>query len=106
MPDEDPEFAIELHRCIDDLVYRYEPSGRRDGKPCWQRIDLNLTLHWSDRSGWIVSDAEGAILGRPWDVERHEQGPLPPDGIWVSRKGAKSYVYDHRHVLAAGCAAT
>ena len=35
-----------------------------------------------------------AILGRPWDVLPSEQGDAPPEGIWVSRKGPKSYVYD------------
>lgn len=94
------DFSIELHRCIDDLIYRYEPVGFRNGRPCWRRIDRDIHLHWSDRSGWVISDDEGLVLGRPWDVEKDEQEALPPHGIWVSRKGAKSYVYDHRHILS------
>lgn len=34
------------------------------------------------------------IYGRPWDVLPVDQGDVPPEGVWVSRKGAKAYVYD------------
>ena len=93
---ENSDFSIEIHRCIEDLVYRYEPAGLRNGRPYWRRVDLALHLHWSERNGWIISDVDGNILGRPWEIEKDEQGTLPPLGIWVSRKGPKSYVYEHR----------
>jgi len=93
-------FSIELHRCIDNLIYKYEPSGFRNGRPCWRRIDLELHLHWSEQRGWVISDEEGLVLGLPWDVGKDEQGTLPPDGTWVSRKGPKSYVYEHKHIAA------
>ncbi len=97
---DDATFRIEFHRCLDGVVYSYKPAGVRNHRPCWRRVDLALHLHWTDRSGWIISDEAGAVLSRPWDFERDEQGPLPPEGIWVSRKHAKSYVYEHRHVRA------
>jgi hypothetical protein len=97
---DDTTFRIEFHRCLDGIVYTYEPAGLRNHRPCWRRVDLALHLHWTDRSGWIISDEAGVVLSRPWDFERDEQGPLPPEGIWVSRKNAKSYVYEHRHVRA------
>jgi hypothetical protein len=35
------------------------------------------------------------LTGRPWDVLPKDQSPdHPPQGIWVSRKNEKSYVYD------------
>lgn len=93
-------FSIDLHRCVDNLIYKYEPSGFRNGRPCWRRIDLELHLHWSEQRGWVISNEEGLVLGLPWDVGKDEQGTLPPDGTWVSRKGRKSYVYEHKHITA------
>lgn len=90
--------VIECQRCGDGLVYRFAPAGTRNDRPCWRRVDLELYLEWTARRGWSINDAAGTVLGRPWDVERDEQEALPPDGIWVSRKGAKSYVYEHRYV--------
>jgi len=57
---------------------------------------MPVRLHWSARSGWVISDADGSIVGRPWDTEKDEQGILPPLGTWVSCKGAKSYVYEQQ----------
>ena len=94
------DLIIELHRCIDNLIYKYEPSGLRNDRPCWRRIDIELHLHWSERRGWVITDAEGTVLGLPWDVGKDEQGAIPPDGVWVSRKGPKSYVYEHKHIPA------
>ncbi len=93
-------FSIELHRCIDDLFYKYESSGFRNRRPCWRRTDLELYLHCSARSGWVISDEEGLVLGLSWDLGKDEQGLLPPEGIWVSRKGQKSYVYELKHITS------
>lgn len=45
--------------------------------------------------GWIAWDFPSQlVMGRPWDVLPEQQGKdAPPEGIWVSRKGPKSYVY-------------
>lgn len=97
-PDPDGRFRIEFHRCLDGLVYAYEPAGERQGRPCWRRIDLPLDLLWHDRWGWIGADPQGRITARPWEVAKEDQGALPPAGIWVSRKGVKSYVYLLKHI--------
>ncbi|MEM8801694.1 MAG: hypothetical protein AAGF55_04090 [Pseudomonadota bacterium] len=34
------------------------------------------------------------VFGRPWNLPPKDQGRAPPEGVWVSRKGAKAYVYD------------
>lgn len=46
---EDDIYAIEFHRHLDGLTYRFERAGERDGKAKWRRIDLELELHWSER---------------------------------------------------------
>jgi hypothetical protein len=90
--------AFELHRQSDDLIYRFQrgnlPSGvhgfRRDDNP-----DLWITWRGPD-TGWVAFDDTGVYgsTGRPWDIPPHDQDPdHPPEGIWVSRKNEKSYVY-------------
>lgn len=87
---------FELRRLSDDLVYSFvratDPSGqtgyRREDRPdLW----IVRTPDW----GWIARDPQtGAIAGRSWETPPSSQGDHPPPGIWVSRKGEKSYVYD------------
>jgi hypothetical protein len=77
--------SFEFHRCIDGLVYKFEPDGHHSGKRSWRRVDLDLYLRWTGRAGWIVTDDSGNLLSRPWEVEKEAQGALPPDGFWVSR---------------------
>lgn len=89
--------AIEFQRDIDGLTYSFKPDGERNGKPKWRRIDLDLELHWSDDWGWIVTDEAENLLSLSWDKGRDQQGNTPPDGVWVSRKGSKSYVYSLRY---------
>jgi hypothetical protein len=44
--------------------------------------------------GWVAWDLESqSCTGRPWNVLLADQVDHPPEGDWVSRKGAKSYVY-------------
>jgi GNAT superfamily N-acetyltransferase len=85
---------FELRRQSDDLVYRFHRQQRSDGSVGYKREDGD---HWIVRKldwGWISFDyATQSCMGRPWNVLPHEQGDFPPEGDWVSRKGAKSYVY-------------
>jgi hypothetical protein len=39
-----------------------------------------------------VHDADGAVFGRPLTPTDDDQHP--PPGVWLSWKGAKSYLYD------------
>lgn len=77
----------------DGLIYRFAPAGVSEDRPIWRRTDRDLRLQWTRPTGWHVADEAGAVLSRPWEVEKERQDGLPPEGIWVSRKGAKSYVY-------------
>lgn len=88
---------FELRRCSDDLVYRFTREMRA-GKVAYRREDGPYWIERDPRMGWIAEGEAGAVAGRPWDVLPQDQGDAPPQGIWVSLKGAKSYVYELVHV--------
>lgn len=87
--------VIEMRRLSDGAVYRFEPrSAGADGLPRFRRMDKDIWILRDDVFGWIVRDAEnGALMGRPWDVAIPDQGDMPPECEWVSKKGANSFVY-------------
>jgi len=87
--------TFELRRQADGLVYRFHRQIGADGMVAYKREDQDLWIVRSQSWGWVsVMPGDGAIAGRPWEVAPEEQGDAPPEGIWVSRKGEKSYVYD------------
>ncbi|MCA0940137.1 hypothetical protein LCM08_12325 [Salipiger pacificus] len=87
--------AFELRRQSDDLVYRFERCTGPSGHAGFKRTDGD---HWIIRHellGWIAGDwGSDEVFGRPWDLLAVQSGEVPPEGIWVSRKGPKSYVYE------------
>lgn len=85
--------SIRFRREQDGLTYSFAPAGLVGDRPAWRRTDLDLVLQWHWTVGWHVADQANTILSRPWDVAKEQQDALPPLGVWVSRKGAKSYVY-------------
>ena len=95
--------AFELRRQSDELVYRFEPDGQFGGRPRWRRTDGAVFVTWRDGLGWVIwDDALEAVTGRPWTLPPSEQGDRPPEGMWVSAKGAKAYVYALVYVDGAG----
>jgi hypothetical protein len=92
---------FELRRRVDGLVYGFTRAERPDGQPGYRRDDRDLWIVRCPRRGWIAVDPDtGAVTGRPWLVEPADQGDAPPEGVWVSSKGDKAYVYDLVHVAA------
>lgn len=90
--------CFELHRLIDGQVYRFRLASRPDGLCGYRRDDQDLWIVRLPILGWVAIDPQtGDVTGRPWDVLPHAQAQHPPEGVWVSRKGAKSYVYDLRY---------
>ncbi len=89
------EGGVEMRRLSDGAVYRFHPApAARDGSPRYRRADKNIWILRDPAFGWIVFDEEeNALMGRPWDVALQDQGGAPPAGVWVSRKGANSFVY-------------
>ncbi|MFZ2100443.1 MAG: hypothetical protein WAU86_07750 [Oricola sp.] len=87
--------TFELRRQVDGLVYRFHRQIGADGAPGYKREDLDVWIVRSARWGWIsVLPGDNSVAGRPWEVALEAQGDAPPEGIWVSRKGEKSYVYE------------
>lgn len=92
--------SFKLVRQLDGLVYLFEQEHHPSGLPSFKRRDGD---HWIVRHpdwGWVAWDfATLKIHGRPWDIPANAQPEnWPPACIWVSRKGAKSFVYDLRHI--------
>jgi hypothetical protein len=91
--------SFELHRLGDGLTYRFRRATRVDGSVGYRREDQDLWILRSPTHGWVaVDESTGAITGRPWTVLPQEQGDCPPEGEWVSKKGANSHVYQLRYV--------
>ena len=86
---------FELRRRIDGLVYQFDRAQRPDDSIGYKRRDKDLWLTWHDQFGWIAWDEESQeIRGRSWETLPEDQVNFPPQGVWVSVKYEKSYVYD------------
>lgn len=87
---------FELRRKIDDLVYKFSRKLRSDGKIGYIRFDMDVWIIYDNEYGWIAYDEETkSVTGRPWNVLIQNQNKdHPPEDEWVSKKGAKSYVYE------------
>lgn len=79
-------------RHVDGLTYEFVHDGTEHGFPSYKRVDLDIWCRRLPAFGWAVCDADGGVSSRPFDDAG--VGDLPPEGVWVSRKGDRSYVYD------------
>ncbi|MFK7838738.1 MAG: hypothetical protein AB8B83_00265 [Bdellovibrionales bacterium] len=86
---------FELRRLSDDLIYQFDRTPDHDGKVAYKRRDADLWITFHNDYGWVAFDEDTqSIMGRSWTVLQMDQGNHPPEGEWVSKKGAKSYVYE------------
>ncbi|MBE9638289.1 hypothetical protein IQ782_15655 [Salipiger pacificus] len=87
--------CFELHRQIDGLIYRFERHTGPHGRVGFKRTDGEHWIFRHERLGWIAGHWDSdEVFGRPWDQAQVQPEAAPPEGIWVSRKGPKSYVYE------------
>ncbi|MGY8663026.1 hypothetical protein Q3C01_11725 [Bradyrhizobium sp. UFLA05-109] len=94
MPNDDKPTKFELRRRSDDLIYTFVRTTRADESVGYKREDGDYWIEWKPEWGWVAWDeASQSCMGRPWNVLPQDQGDVPPEGDWVSRKGDKSYVY-------------
>jgi hypothetical protein len=87
---------IEMRRLSDSAVYRFHPAPADDsGSPRFKRADKDVWMRRDADFGWIIWDGtDQTLMSRPWDIALKDQCETPPPGVWVSRKGANSYVYE------------
>lgn len=84
-----------LRRQSDELVYVFERKVRSEGRVGFKRSDGDYWIIWHEKLGWIAGSWDSEeVFGRPWDQLTPQCRMIPPEGVWVSRKGARSYVYD------------
>ena len=94
-----PPMSFHLIRQCDDLVYSFDRKEKSNGRFGFKRRDQDLWITHHSSLGWVAYDEQsGSVFGRPWDVPPSEQSVhAPPEGLWVSRKASKSYVYDLKY---------
>lgn len=83
---------VKFVRRMDGLTYEFARDGETHGFPSYKRVDMDLWCRRLPDFGWVVCSASGEVSSRPFDDSG--RGDLPPEGVWVSRKGDRSYVYD------------
>ncbi|MGU3433421.1 hypothetical protein ACNHUS_10420 [Actinomycetes bacterium M1A6_2h] len=72
----------------DGLTYTF----LADGPLSFKRVDIDVWCRRLPDFGWAVCDENGLVSSRPFSDAG--TGDFPPEGVWVSRKGDRSYVYD------------
>ncbi|PXX70954.1 hypothetical protein DFR70_101375 [Nocardia tenerifensis] len=82
-------------RCVDGLTYEFVREGDAHGFPAYKRVDRDIWCRRLPDFGWVVCLESGQVSARPFDDAG--QGAVPPEGVWVSRKGDRSYVYELTH---------
>ena len=88
------EERIEMRRLSDGAVYTFVQAKDENGMRRYRREDKNISMFRHPDFGWVVWDGEeDCLMGRPWTAPIAQQGERPPEGDWVSRKGANSFVY-------------
>jgi hypothetical protein len=85
---------IEMRRLSDGAVYVFLRQAVDAGAPRYRRADKEIWIERDADFGWIVRDAtDDSLMARPWTVALRDQGAMPPECDWVSRKGANAFVY-------------
>ena len=91
--------SFELRRLVDGLIYIFHRVQPETDSQSFEREDRpDLHIEYDKSLGWVAFDPETReVAGRPWNDEHRHTAGQPPQGEWVSKKGAKSYVYELRY---------
>ncbi|GGG07891.1 hypothetical protein GCM10007304_22440 [Rhodococcoides trifolii] len=79
----------------DGLRYTFESEGAH----AFKRVDLDVWCRRLPDFGWVVCDGDGTVSSRPFTEAGTSD--MPPEGVWVSYKGDRSYVYDMTRIASA-----
>jgi len=84
---------LRFERRVDEMTYHFDQAGTFDGFPAYRRADdADVWCRRLPDFGWSVCTDSGAVLARPFADAG--QGEIPPEGMWVSAKDDRAYVYD------------
>jgi len=84
--------GVRFVRRVDGLTYEFVRDGEVHGFPSYKRVDLDIWCRRLPDFGWVVCNEVAEVSSRPFGDAGW--GDLPPEGVWVSYKGDRSYVYD------------
>lgn len=92
-----------FRRLLDNLEYHFHHQAGVAKDSVYVRSDKAVRVVYDFDFGWSIWDEADprhprSLVGRAWDTPVRDQGDHPPKGIWVSRKGDKSYVYMLEHL--------
>jgi hypothetical protein len=87
-----------FRRALDGLEYEFRLQSGDAKESVYVRSDSVVSIVYDWDLGWSAwngseSGPSRILTGRVWEVPIKDQGDCPTEGVWVSRKGDKSYVY-------------
>ena len=87
-----------FRRLHDGLEYDFHLQSGRAKESVYVRSDMAVNIVYDQDFGWSVWDDSDlrnsrVLVGRVWEIPVKEQQDYPTEGVWVSRKGDRSYVY-------------
>jgi hypothetical protein len=84
---------LQFQRRVDGATHHFTRAGTAYGYPAYRRTDdPSLWCRRLPDFGWSVCTDPGHVLARSF--AEPGRGQLPPEGMWVSGKGDRAYVYD------------
>ena len=83
---------LEFARRLDGMVYTFLFDGVAHDYPSYRRLGTDLWCRRLPDFGWCTCNNAGVVNGRP--LAQAGFGSRPPEGMWVSAQGDRSYVYD------------
>ena len=92
--------GLRFVRRVDGVTYLFAYDGDVHGFPAFKRVDRDIWCRRLRDYGWVVCDQAGTVSSRPF--EDAGCGDLPPEGVWVSFTGDRSYVYDLQRTDSPG----
>lgn len=88
--------GVRFVRRVDDVAYEFVLTGESYGYPVYRRVGLDVWCRRLADFGWVVCNGACEVSSRPFGDAGC--GARPPEGVWVSLKGDRSYVYDLVHI--------
>ena len=87
--------SFSLIRRCDGHRYEFLQNGRAVGRPAFRRADGDYWITFDPDWGWCARLDDGTLAGLAWGQRpAHQPKSHPPEGLWISYKEGRSYLYD------------